>query len=247
MEEELKDNDQLVLITGYSATGKSASLMNIRNQEKWLYLVTESGKRAPFKNTFKTYKITDPYQVMEAFDYAIDNPDEVDGIIIDSLTFLMDMFESQYVLKSANTMKAWGDYQQFFKELMQRKVPLFSKPTIFIAHVKDEVDEATLVTKTCVPVKGALRGVGIEAFFSCIVSAKRMAIKDLSNMDPELLHISEDDEIQGYKHVFQTRLTKSTLGERIRGPIGMFSANQTFIDNDAQLLMDHLNSFYSPN
>lgn len=37
------DNTQLVLVTGYSGAGKSASLRNIPNQEKWLYLNSESG------------------------------------------------------------------------------------------------------------------------------------------------------------------------------------------------------------
>lgn len=36
-------NDQLILICGASATGKSASLRNIKNQEKWLYMGTEAG------------------------------------------------------------------------------------------------------------------------------------------------------------------------------------------------------------
>ena len=36
-------NDQLVLISGESATGKSASLQNIRNQDRWLYLNCEAG------------------------------------------------------------------------------------------------------------------------------------------------------------------------------------------------------------
>lgn len=99
-------NTQLVLISGASATGKSASLRNLRNQEKWFYLGVEAGKPLPFKNSFKDLKIEDPYQVFEAFDYATSNPDECNGIIIDSLTFLMDMFESQYVLNSSNTMKA---------------------------------------------------------------------------------------------------------------------------------------------
>lgn len=41
----LETNDQLILVSGFSGTGKSASLRNIRNQEKWLYLNTEAGKR----------------------------------------------------------------------------------------------------------------------------------------------------------------------------------------------------------
>ena len=50
---DIKDtNDQLLMICGYSGTGKSRSLKNIRNQEKWLYLNCEAGKRLPFKNNF---------------------------------------------------------------------------------------------------------------------------------------------------------------------------------------------------
>lgn len=98
-------NDQLVLICGFSTTGKSASLRNIQNQERWMYLNTEAGKRLPFKNKFQQFRIEDPYQVHEAFDFATNNPD-INGIIIDSITFLMDMYETMYVLSAANTMKA---------------------------------------------------------------------------------------------------------------------------------------------
>ena len=242
MSEEV--NDQLILIGGYSGTGKSASLRNIKNQEKWLYLNTEAGKRLPFRNQFQTHRITDPYQVHEAFDYGTNNS-AVDGIIVDSLTFLMDMFESQYVLTAANTMKAWSDYNQYFKELMQGKVVLFGKPTIFIAHLKDELDEKAMEMKTFVPVKGALKNNGIEAYFSTVVSAKKMALKELDKVTNKLLHISDEEKEVGYKHVFQTRITKNTTGERIRSPMGMFSPEQTYIDNDAQLLLDHLDGFYN--
>ena len=36
-------NDQLILVSGFSGSGKSAALRNIRNQEDWLYLNCESG------------------------------------------------------------------------------------------------------------------------------------------------------------------------------------------------------------
>lgn len=156
-------NDQLILICGYSATGKSASLRNIRDQDKWLYLNTEAGKRLPFKNKFQSYRISDPYQVIEAFDYGTDNPD-VKGIIVDSLTFLMDMYETQYVLTASNTMKAWSDFNQFFKQMMQEKVVVFNKPVIFIAHVSDILDEKNMEMKTSVPIKGALKNQGVEAY-----------------------------------------------------------------------------------
>ena len=133
-------NDQLVLIAGSSATGKSASLRDLANPEGVMYLGTEAGKRLPFKSKFKSLKVTDPHQVLQAFDQA-NAMDDVHTIIIDSLTFLMDMYESMYVLPSANTMKAWGDYAQFFKNMMQQKVASSTKTVIFTAHNKEELDE----------------------------------------------------------------------------------------------------------
>lgn len=236
-------NDQLVLIVGYSATGKSASLRNIRDQHKWLYLNCEAGKRLPFKNKFQNHRIEDPYQVHEAFDYGTSNP-EVGGIITDSLTFLMDMYETQYVLPSSNTMKAWGDFGQFFKILMQQKVTAFAKPTIFTAHVGDVLDEKAMEMRTSVPIKGSLKNNGVEAYFSTVVAAKKMSIKDLAGYKSDLLNITDEEQELGYKHVFQTRPTKTTTGERIRSPMGMFTKEQTFIDNCAQLLLDHLDEFY---
>lgn len=244
MSNEIPDtNDQLVLIVGYSATGKSASLRNIRDQHKWLYLNCEAGKRLPFKNKFQSHRIEDPYQVHEAFDYGTDNP-EVGGIITDSLTFLMDMYETQYVLPSSNTMKAWGDFGQFFKILMQQKVTAFAKPTIFTAHVGDVLDEKAMEIKTSVPIKGSLKNNGVEAYFSTVVAAKKISVKDLAPYKSDLLNITDEEQELGYKHVFQTRPTKTTTGERIRSPMGMFTKEQTFIDNDAQLLLDHLDEFY---
>lgn len=244
MENVNTENDQLILISGFSGTGKSASLRNIRNQEKWIYCNCESGKRLPFKNNFKVSKIDDPVKVLQCFDFAIQNPDKVDGIIIDSLTFLMDMYESVYVLRAQNGMKAWSDFQQYFKTLMQDKIVKFNKPVILIAHVMDQLDEKEMAVKTFIPIKGALKGTGVEAYVSTNVAAKKITIKELENYHSDLLNISDEERELGFKYVFQTRLTPKTLGERIRSPMGLFTKEQTYIDNDAQLLLDYLNKYY---
>ena len=71
-----------------------------------------------------------------------------------------------------------------------------------------------------------------------------MAIKDMIGYESDILKITDDEKEIGYKHVFQTRPTKTTTGERIRSPMGLFSKEQSFMDNDAQLLLDHLTDFY---
>lgn len=237
-------NDQLVLISGESGTGKSASLINLPNHEKVMYLNCEAGKRLPFKNKFKTFTITDPMMVFEAFDVAKGNP-AYDIIVIDTLTFLMEQFESIYVAPSTNTMQAWGQYFQYFKALMQDKVASSDKSVIFLAHTKSDLDEKAMEMKTQVPVKGALKNNGVEAYFSTVVSTKKVTLKDLGDYHSDLLHISEQDTLLGYKHVFQTQLTKASIGERIRSPMGMFSRAETYMDNDAGLLLKHLGEYYA--
>lgn len=105
-------NDNLVLISGKSATGKSMALRNLKNPEGVLYLNCENNKKLPFPAKFIKgpdggvgFTITDPLQVYEAFTYAETKPD-VHTIVVDTLTYLMDMYESIHVLTAENTMQA---------------------------------------------------------------------------------------------------------------------------------------------
>ena len=227
-------NDQLVLISGKSATGKSASLMGLKNPEGVMYLNCESGKRLPFRTTFKQFTITDPLQVYEAFQAAETMP-RIHTIVIDTLTYLLDMYESLYVLNSTNGMKAWGDFAQYFKNLMQDHVAKSTKNVIFLAHTADTLNEGEMVMETKVPVKGSLKNNGIESYFSVILSSKKVSLKALKDYGSPLLTITPEEEALGFKYVYQTRLTKETVNERLRGPLGMFDAKETFIDNNVQL------------
>lgn len=235
-------NKQLMLIAGESATGKSASLRNLHNPEKWIFVGTEAGKKLPFPSKFQEFQLDDPLQIFEVFDHFTADP-SVEGIIIDSLTFLMDMYESQYVLTSNNGMRAWNDFQQFFKTLMQDKVIKFPKPVIFLAHQKSELNTETGVYESKVPIKGALQSNGVEAYFSLVIKSKAIPIKDLK-LESKLLHITPEEEEDGFKYVFQTRKTKTSTGDRIRAPMGLFARNDLYIDNDVQVVLDRLNEYY---
>lgn len=98
-------------------------------------------------------------------DFAL-NSAEIKGIIVDSITYLMGMYESQYVLTAPNTMSAWSGYQQFFKRMMQEKVAALPKPVLMTAHVADTLDERAMEMKTAVPIKGALAKDGLEALLN---------------------------------------------------------------------------------
>lgn len=243
MSDQTKVNDNLILIVGKSATGKSAALMGLENPEGVWYGNCESGKKLPFKSKFREFVITDPYSVYDMFEAAEKRP-EVHTIVIDTSTYLMDMFESLYIVGNANTQKAWGDYAQFFKNLMQQYVAKSTKNVIILAHSADEHNATEMVTETKVPVKGSLKNNGIESFFSQVVATKKMPIKALKDYANDMLIITPEEEALGYKHVFQTRLTKDTVNERLRGPMGLFSTKETYIDNNAQFLLNRLHEYY---
>lgn len=237
-------NDHLILLGGKSATGKSASLMGLTNPEGVLYLNCEAGKRLPFKAKFKQFTITDPLQVYEAFTEA-ENMEGVHTIVVDSLTYLLDMYESVYVLNSTNGMKAWGDFAQYFKTLMQQYVAKSTKNIIFTAHTADTLNESEMLMETKIPVKGGLKNNGIESYFSAIIASKKVNIKTLKDYSSELLTITPEEEALGFKYVFQCKLTKDTVNERLRSPLGLFETNETFIDNNMQAVLNRLHDYYS--
>lgn len=237
-------NDNLVLISGQSATGKSASLLNLANPEGVMYLNCENNKKLPFKSKYKEFTIVDPLQVYEAFEYA-ETDDTVHTIVIDTLTYLMDMFESVYVIGAANTMQQWGAYAQFMKNLMAQYVAKSTKNVIFLAHTRQIMNESDMVMETKVPVKGALANTGVESFFSSVISSKKMTIKKLKDFKNPMLNITEEEEALGFKYVFQTRLTKETVDERMRSAMGMWSQQETYIDNNVQHVIDRLHEYYA--
>lgn len=236
-------NDHLVMLCGKSATGKTASLMNLKNPEGVMYLNCESGKKTPFKNKFKQYTITDPYQIHEAFQ-AAEGMKDVHTIVVDSLTMLMEMFESVYVVGSANSMAMWGSYAQFFKNTMQQFVAKSTKSVIFIAHTADTLNESEMVMETKAPIKGSLKNTGLEAYFSVVIYSKKVPLKLLKEFTTPLLTITAEEEALGFKYVYQCRLTKETVNERIRGPMGLFENKETYTDNNMQLVLDRLVEYY---
>jgi len=237
-------NDQLVLLCGKSATGKSASLMWMDKPEGVMYLNCEAGKKLPFKAKFKQFVITDPLQINEAFE-AAENMPEIHTIVVDSLTYLLDMYESVYVIPSSNGMKAWGDFAQYFKVLMQQYVAKSTKSVVFIAHTADTLNESEMLMETKVPVKGSLKNNGIESYFSVVIASKKVNLKTLKDYGSPLLTITPEETSLGFKYVFQCKLTKETVNERLRGPLGLFDTKETFIDNNIQLVFNKLSEYYS--
>lgn len=237
-------NHNYVMICGESSTGKTTSLMNMKDPEGVLYLNCEINKPITFRNKFKDITITDPMQVYQAFQQA-ESREDIHTIVIDSLTFLMSMYETVYVSNAKDTRAAWGNYQKFFKELMYNYIAKSSKRIIVLAHTADTIDMDKGVMVTQVPVKGALRDLSVEAFFSIIVISKKMTVQELEQYPSDLLNISEREKALGYKYVFQVNPTQKTAHYRVRGPIGLFDDTVVYMDNDAEKLLGIIQEYYA--
>ena len=236
-------NDNLVLVSGPTTSGKSMSLYSVRNDPGIWYANCEAGKKLPFKHKFgQEFVITDPMDIYSIFDEAENRP-EIHTIVIDTLTYLMDMFESQYVI-GQDGYEGWKHYQQYFKNLMQQYISKSTKNVIILAHTTTRYDEKEMANEVIVPIKGALKNNGIESYFSMVISTKRVPTKSLKNFENSMLNITEDNEEDGFKHVFQTRLTKDTINERIRGPMAMWDRSETYIDNDIGHVIKRLQEYY---
>lgn len=242
------ESPKSLLIAGESGAGKSFSLMNIKGPEGVLYLNCEGGKPLPFKNKFKRVTIEDPLEVFDILEKVkSDSKGRYHTIIFDTVSFLMNRFESVHVLGAQNTMKAWGDYGQYFPKLIYDYVAPLEQHTIMLGHLEGILNEETQRVEYKVPVKGALAKNGIEAYFTTVLYARKMAIKDIEKEAEEgpMLTITERDRNLGYKHVLQTRTTKQTVGDKIRSPWGLFKDDETYIDNDVQAVIDRLKAYYA--
>lgn len=238
-------NNRVILINGKTCSGKSTSLQGLTDHDRVLYMNCEAGKALPFPNKIRQIIITDPLKVGETINKA-NSKSQLDTIVIDSMSMLLQMYENIYISQCRDKRDAWGDYANFIVELMQQKVASCSKNIIFTSHVEDVYNEAQMQIETKASVKGSISNkIGLEAFFTNVVMAKRIPLEMLTSYENPMLNITADDEIVGYKYVFQTKHTKETIHERIRHPIGMWATNETYIDNNIQHILDRLEEYYS--
>lgn len=235
-------NKFVILVTGTATSGKTTSLMTMPDHPGIVYFNTDL-KEIPFKNKFKTLHVTEPEQVLWGIDEVEEMPD-VHTACIDTITHLMGQFETQRVLPSTNTQKAWGLYGAFYREIIH-KVKSGTKNYVIFTHEADKLNEKEMVLETKSPIKGAVGKIGVEADFSIILSAKRLDLAKVRPFEGPLLHITEENIEDGFKNVFATRIDAATVGEKTRSPMGMWARNEKYIDNDLNMVFRRLTAYYA--
>jgi len=165
--------------------------------------------------------------------------------VLDTLTFLMDQVETQYILTSKNTLQDWGKvYAKYYKDLIH-KIKSGTKDYVVMAHISNIYNETDMVVESKVPIKGSVGRTGCEADFSIVLSSKRLTINEAEQWEKDnpLLTITEDDRELGVKYVFQTRIDANTLGEPIRSPMGLFTKKEKYIDNNLSKVFERLHDY----
>lgn len=232
-------NNHICLALGKPSTGKSSSLRNLP-ADKTAYINFDN-KPLPFSVPFyKDIRVSNIDTVLNGLG-KLETDENVEYIIVDTITYMMDMFENQKVVTAVNTQKAWGDYAQFYWSFLH-KIKSSKKKIIIFGHTKDVYNESEMVTEQRVPVKGAIGNRGVEADFTIIVGSKKVKIDSLESN--ELLNITKREEAKGFKYVFQTDVTKDTMNEKMRSPLGLWSDEELFIDNDVVSVMDRITKYY---
>lgn len=232
------------MIMGKPNTGKSTSLRNM-DQESMIYLNADL-KELPFADRFMSnVEIADANDVL-GFIQDIEAEEGVTGAVLDTVTFLMQMFERQYVAPFAGTktgQSAWGDYGNFYRNFIHA-IKAGSKSYVIMAHEDESLNEQSAMMESRVPVKGAVGKVGVEADFTTILRSMQIPVKKLEGFENDLLHITDEEREDGVKYVFQTRITKESAGAKMRSAMGLWSRNELYIDNDVKQVFDRLNKFY---
>lgn len=237
----MAQNKNIVLVTGKPNSGKSSSLRNLPMQS--MVNLNTDLKELPFRDKFMASVHVD--NSLDIFNYVNEieaNPD-VTGAVLDTITFLMGMYERQYVINATNTQAAWGAYGNFYRDLIH-SIKSGSKSYAILSHEDTQLNEQTMQYETKVPIKGAVGKIGVEADFTTILSAKALPIKKLEGFENDLLTITDQEKEDGIKYVFQTRVTKDSAGEKTRSALGLWERNELYIDNDLNNVFERLRKYY---
>lgn len=251
------NNKLTILIEGVSGGGKSSSFQDIPvDVQKYVLFLNAEGKELPFAHNFCEFKINDPVQVIAALNRIIEgvpfkhkSGEEIHPkmVCLDSFTFLMDQFVSLYINTAEDTRGAWGNYANYIRTLMLEKVAKLRIPFVATTHILQSDDMENMEKVSRAAIQGGIgKGNGLESYFTTVVYAKQLRMKDVEPFFAEatMLTLTEEETFDEKKHVFVTRPAKQHSGDRIKSPRGMFGVKDLYMDNSIPKLITHINNFY---
>jgi len=211
-------NKKMILVVGPTGSGKTTSIRNL-DKSKSVYIDFD-------RKAIKAFRDMDKFKEWVKIDYVdhlipglkgLEADPDCDTIIIDTLSFALDMFVAQHIDTAADTRAAWGEYKKWYKEVIHL-AKSSKKSYIFLTHEKSVFNEAAMETKTCAYAQGSISGM-IEADFAVVAYTHK--------------YVAEDG-LPAYG--FLVNPTKDTLALSAKSPMGMFD-EPLIKDNDINILL----------
>ena len=209
----MSENKKIIMVVGEPGSGKTSSLRNMPLEET-VYIDID-------RKSIKSFKGMDKLKQWVKLDYvdhiipglkAIEDDDEVNFVVIDTLSFLLDLFVAQKIDTAEDTRAAWGDYKKFYKEIINH-VKTSKKSFIFMTHPKTVYNEQEMESKTFAYAQGSIAG-KMEGDFAVVIYTRKYLNKS---------------GIPAFG--FSVNLTKETLHTSVKTPFSMFD-EPTLDDND---------------
>ena len=214
----MAENKKMVLVVGKTGTGKTTGLRNL-DKSRTVYIDFD-------RKAIKAFRDMDTFREWIKIDFidhlmpglgGLEADPECDTIVIDTLSFALDMFVAQKIDTAADSRAAWGDYKRWYKELIHL-AKASSKSYIFLTHAKSTYDEAAMETSTVAYAQGSISGM-IEADFALVAYSHKYVNKD---------------GMPAYGYLVGP--TKDTLALSAKSPMGMFES-PLILDNDVMILL----------
>lgn len=235
------ENKNVICVMGEPNSGKSTSLRNM-DLSNFVYLNPDN-KEPPFKGKFMANQFIERATDVPGYIGDIETNPKVRGAAIDTITKLMEMYERQYVVGAANGQAAWGEYGNFARQIIHQ-IKTGTKDYVIFAHEDKVLNEQRGVMESKIPIKGSVGKIGLEADFSIILASVQVPLKKLEGHKNDLLTITPEEEEDGVKYVFVTRITKEYAGGKMRSPMGLWTRSELYIDNNLQKVFTRLKAFY---
>ena len=209
----MAENKKMLLLVGGTGTGKTTSLRNL-NKDRTAYIDFD-------RKAIKAFKDMDKFREWVKIDFVdhlipgltgLEADSDCDTIVIDTLSFALDMFVAQHIDTAADTRAAWGDYKRFYKDMINH-VKTSKKSFIFMTHPKTVYNEQEMESKTYAYAQGSIAG-KMEGDFAVVIYTRKYL---------------NQDGLPSFG--FSVNLTKETLHTSVKTPFGMFG-EPTLDDND---------------
>jgi hypothetical protein len=210
-----------LLLVGSSGTGKSTSMRNLP-LEKTVWINSEK-KSLPFKGQKKLHTnvmLKSVGELIEGMDW-IEEQEEVEYVVLDSFTMLMDMFYMQEIATApaAKTMQAWGNYKSYGMQVIE-KIKSSSKFYIVTALDSQIMDRFGVPEKEVARVQGSLHGV-VESHFTVVAHT----------------NVKQDAVTKESSYGFLLAKTKERPLVSSKSPFDYLDGKKEFDDNDIMVLV----------